>query len=115
MSDRMRSCLLPVLAVSLVFLAGAVPAAAAAPLSSPGQAITLLVRLVPVIEAAGTRLGIVSPRVPLADDTRGEPVNARTDREEPDPDHLPAPGEAPSRDGGYGGWGDEGSEPWPRS
>ncbi len=119
MSHPMRWYLLPVLAAGLVFLAGAAPVAAAtpaAPLATPGQAIAFLVKLFPDLGCPGNWLGVDPPRhAPFADETQGESVGTVSDGDEDEPDHLPAPDEAPARDGGYGGWGDEASGPWPRS
>jgi len=119
MSHSCRWYLLPLLAAGVAFLAGATPAAAATPavpLATPGQAIALLAEVLPNLGLPGSWLGVDLPRrTPLADETQGNEVGTATNRDENDPDHLPAPDEAPARDGGYGGWGDEASGPWPRS
>ncbi len=119
MSHSRHWYLLPFLVAGLAFLAGTTPATAAAPaapMAAPGQALALLVHAFPALEAAGTWLGILPPRTPLSEDAQGSGAVVVTDRnDEVDPDHLPAPDETPSRDGGFGPWGDEASGPWPRS
>ena len=115
MPHPLRWYLLPVLAAVFLLLVSATPATAGtgpAPLATPGQAVTLLVQVFP---ALGEWLGATSPSASPEPTVQGEPTGTVLDQDKADPDHLPPPDDAPSRDGGYGPWGDEASGPWPRS
>ena len=104
------------LACLLFLLAGSVPAAAGtapAPLAIPGQALAVLARALPVL---GPWLAPSAPSLsPQGQEPRGDRIDTVGDRQPEDQGYLPAPDDAPSRDGGGGPWGDEASGPWPRS